>query len=57
MKADEKGTEIEEIPPAFELEMIIFPSIYVRSIVRDLAIPDAHSARTIRLTAIHHKGT
>ena len=62
MGADEKGTEIEEIPPMFELEMTDSSGTYV---VRDLAIgirrsrraSDAHSAGTLRLTAIHHKGT
>jgi tRNA pseudouridine55 synthase len=50
VKADEKGLEIEEIPPVFELEMTVSSGTYVRSIVHDLAISVRSAAHVVSLT-------
>ena len=49
-KANEKGPEIEEIPPVFELEMTVSSGTYVRSIVHDLAIAAGSAAHVVSLT-------
>ena len=50
VKADEKGLEIEEVPPVFELEMTVSSGTYVRSIVHDLAIAAGSAAHVVSLT-------
>lgn len=50
VKADEKGAEIEEVPPVFELEMTVSSGTYVRSIVHDLAIAVGSAAHVVSLT-------
>lgn len=49
-KANEKGPEIEEIPPVFELEMTVSSGTYVRSIVHDLAIAVGSAGHVVSLT-------
>ena len=50
VKVEEKETEIEEIPPVFELEMTVSSGTYVRSIVHDLAIAVGSAAHVVSLT-------
>ena len=47
---EEKVGETDEIPPIFELEMIVSSGTYVRSIVHDIAIAVGSAAHVVSLT-------
>ena len=64
VKADKKGTKVEEFPPAGDdclVRHLCAPyctrSRHCRRIRRSCPVTDTHPAGTIRLTAIQHKGT